>query len=94
MTKPVDQYGPSCDLIPGVMRGGKQGWYLVAANFRVEAGPFASVEDAQVAAFWMDEECRGVHPAPWRPVWARNGLLIGTRLKPERVGLDRVAGYP
>lgn len=85
MSRAVDTYGPSCDLVPGVLRGVRQGYYLVAANFRVEAGPFGTIDAAYAAAVWLEDECRGVHPAPWRPVWARNGLLIGTRLKASRL---------
>jgi hypothetical protein len=53
----------------------------VAANRRVEAGPFASQEDAEAAAVWMERNVRGVNPEPWHPVHTAKGLLIGSRVK-------------
>lgn len=80
MTQQHYHYGPACDLIPGTI-GKVRGWYLIAANGRVEAGAFASEADALAAAEWLDDNSRGVHPYPWTVTWARQGLLVGTRLK-------------
>lgn len=72
--------GTTCQLVPGLIPWGP-GWYLVAANARVEAGPFLSVEDAEAAARWMSDRCYGVHPAPWSPRYSAQGLLIGSRIR-------------
>lgn len=75
-----------CDLVPGVTPWGP-GWYLVALNDRVEAGPFASGADAALGAWWLDEHSHGVHPSPWMLRWSGTGLLIGSRIR-ERTPLD------
>lgn len=86
MTSSYDAYGPSCDVVPGT-GGRKPGWYLVAANLRVEAGAFSSQAEAEEAAVWLESQSRGVHPYPWKPVYTRHGLLVGTRLKRKPPGL-------
>lgn len=72
--------GTACSLVPGVVSWGP-GWYLIAANLRVEAGPFIAVEDAMSAAVWLDDQSEGVHPAPWAPRYSTTGLLIGSRIR-------------
>lgn len=75
--------GTACQIVPGTVRWGP-GWYLVAANQRVEAGPFLSEPDAVLAARWLDDECLGVHPAPYSTRWSGQGLLIGSRIRDRR----------
>jgi hypothetical protein len=72
-----------CDLVPGVVRWGP-GWYLIAANDRVEAGPFTSEADAALGAWWLDEHGLGVHPAPWMLRWSGSGLLVGSRIRDRK----------
>lgn len=87
------EYPPSCQVLPGPRRTTGPGWYLVARNMRVEAGPFTSTEEADHYAQWMDENSMGVNPAPWRPRWSPTGLLIGTRVKPrERMPQGSLTG--
>lgn len=81
---PVSEYAPTCDRIPGTIPHGP-GWYLVAANRRVEAGPFASRLAALAAARWMDDHGRGVNPAPWQPVQSRTRLMVGARYRRPRL---------
>lgn len=69
---------------PGLLADTRTGWYLIAANRRVEAGPFPTREAARRAARWMDEQGEGVNPAPWRPLFSRSGLLVGSRWRPAR----------
>lgn len=70
---------PSCEIgIPHLVPGGGPGWYLVAANTVVEAGPFPGIIAALNAAAWMHWRGRGVNPAPWLPVWS-SGLVVGSR---------------
>lgn len=81
----MSEYAASCELgVPGVLQGTRTGWYLIAANQRVEAGPFADELEANAAAVWMDEHARGVNPAPWSPLFSRTGLQIGSRWRPTR----------
>lgn len=54
--------GTTCQLTPYTQPWGP-GWYLIAANDRVEAGPFATPADAERASAWLDDRCLGVHPA-------------------------------
>lgn len=54
--------GTACTLCPGTIPWGA-GWYLIAENTRVEAGPFATEEEAVDAAWWLDDQAMGVHPA-------------------------------
>lgn len=80
--------GTVCQLTPGTITWGP-GWYLIAENTRVEAGPFATEEDAEKAAWWLDEECLGVHPAyeeglPYRPRFSAHGLLVGSRVRDRK----------
>lgn len=72
--------GTVCQLLPGTVRWGP-GWYLVAANGRVEGGPFLTALAACQGADWMDERCLGVHPGPWVPRYSGQGLLIGSRVR-------------
>ena len=81
----MSEYAASCELgVPGVLRGTRTGWYLIAANGRVEAGPFQDEAAAEYAARWMDDEARGVNPAPWLPKYSHAGLQIGSRWRPTR----------
>lgn len=81
MTLPLD-FAPSCQVgVPGVLLNQRQGWYLIAANARVEAGPFATEADALAGAAWLDAGGWGVNPYPWEPVFSRKGMTIGSRLK-------------
>lgn len=75
--------GTCCDVVPGVVRWGP-GWYLVAANDRVECGPFLSEIDAAAATWWLDEHGMGVHPAPWVLRFSRTGLMIGSRIRDRK----------
>lgn len=75
--------GTACQLVPGTIPWGP-GWYLVAANTRVEAGPFLTEEAAAHAARWLDNQCLGVHPAPYVPRHSRTGLLIGSRVRDRK----------
>lgn len=52
----------SCALVPDRIPWGP-GWYLVASNGRVEAGPFLTEQTATAAAWWIEDHCQGVHPA-------------------------------
>lgn len=64
----------------------------MAANSRVEAGPFATDVDAKEGAVWLDDECLGVHPGPYVPRYSATGLLIGSRVRERRKkprGADR-----
>lgn len=72
--------GTTCQLVPDLQPWGP-GWYLVSANTRVEAGPFATPEAAERAAEWMDELALGVHPKPWVPRYSNTGLLVGSRVR-------------
>jgi hypothetical protein len=72
--------GTVCDLVPGRLPWGP-GYYLIAANDRVEAGPFPSLVACLRAMAWMDDHAMGVHPAPWTTRYSRNGLLIGSRIR-------------
>lgn len=67
-----------------MLEGTRTGWYLIAADQRVEAGPFATEGDAVRAAGWLDDHGMGAHPAPWRPHFSRAGLSIGNRWRPRR----------
>lgn len=69
-----------CQITPGTIPWGP-GWYLVAANTRVEAGPFLTEQAAERAAEWLDENSEGVHPAPWTPRHSAVGLIIGSRVR-------------
>lgn len=82
----VSEYAVACDYgIPGVLPGGGPGWYLVAENTRVEAGPFPDRETADAAARWLDDHGRGVNPWPWRSVRSRQGLIVGSRYRGGRM---------
>lgn len=75
--------GTICQLTPGTIRWGP-GWYLVAENTRVEAGPFLTEEAARHAADWLEDNALGVHPHPWTPRYSAVGLLIGSRVRDRR----------
>lgn len=77
-------YGPSCEVLADRHPHGP-GWYLIAANHRVEVGPYPDREAAEAAAVLLDEQTRGVNPGPWWPLLSPRGLLIGTRIKPRQV---------
>ena len=69
----------ACDLnLPGVQPWGP-GWFLIAANKRVESGPYEDERAALDAAFWMEDNGYGVHPLPWTPRHSATGLIIGSR---------------
>lgn len=72
------------EVVPGVLPGNGPGWYLIAANKIVELGPFASDEDAQFAAEWMDNHGWGRNPAPWTPCWSPRGMTLDTRKRNRR----------
>lgn len=77
-------YSPTCELgIPGRQPHGP-GFFLVASNGHVEAGPFAGMEAAVAAARWLHDNDRGVNPGPWRPVYSRMGLVVGSRYRDRR----------
>ena len=76
-------WGLVCDLVPGRLPHGP-GYYLIAMNDRVEAGPFATMAAALRAAGWMEDHGMGVHPGPWAPRWSEVGLLVGTRIRTRR----------
>jgi len=90
MTTATMDTAPSCQVgVPGVMplapgRSRAPGWYLIAANNRAEAGPFATEAEARAGARWLDDHVLGVNPAPWLPVYSAKGLVIGSRVKPVR----------
>lgn len=91
--------GTVCQITPGTIPWGP-GWYLIAANTRVEAGPFLTEESALYAAHWLDEACMGVHPTwepeepedgsepapvpPYQPRYSAAGLLIGSRVRDRK----------
>lgn len=83
--------GTSCQLVPGTVRWGA-GWYLVASNTRVEAGPFLTKDAAWHAALWMEDESLGVHPGPYRPRYSATGLLIGSRVRDRKPVATRPDG--
>lgn len=89
-------YAPSCDLnVPGRMATHGPGWYLIAENQRVEAGPFATDTDARMAARWMEDNGWGVNPAPWSTRHSAVGLLVGSRFRlarPKCARVDTLAG--
>lgn len=93
MNPPVDVLaGTACDMVPGTGPWGP-GHYLIAANGRVEAGPFTAIPDALTALVWLEKVGHGIHPAPWTTRHSRHGLLIGSRIRerdrsPERVAID------
>lgn len=85
-----------CQLTPGTIPWGP-GWYLVAANTRVEAGPFLTEDAALHAGAWLDANALGVHPAwerddddtddempPYLPRHSAVGLIIGSRVRDRR----------
>lgn len=88
MTAPDYLADSSCSLVPGLIRWGP-GWYLIAANSRVEAGPFPDEDTALLAGHWLEDRSQGVHPAveddedpsapPYRPTFSAVGLIIGSR---------------
>lgn len=80
----MSDYALACEIVPGTLSGTRTGWYLVAANRRVEAGPFATEQDAHDAAWWLEDRGRGVNPSPWVPQFSRTGLQIGSRWRPAR----------
>lgn len=74
-----------CQLVPGTIDWGP-GWYLVAANARVEAGPFPSEAAALAGGGWLEDGAMGVHPAwevgpPYLPRYSQVGLIVGSRLR-------------
>lgn len=77
------EYPPTCEVLPQRQPWGP-GWYLIAANRRVEAGPFSTQEEAEAVASYMDEHSLGVNPSPWRPAFSPRGLTIGTRVRATR----------
>lgn len=81
--------------VPGRQPHGP-GWFLISSNGRVEAGPFLGMGPAFVAAQWMEDHSRGVNPGPWRPVYSRIGLVVGSRYRVRGgpvVDTDRVDAY-
>lgn len=72
--------GTTCQLTPGTIPWGP-GWYLVARNGRVEAGPFLTEDSAHHARRWLRDNSMGVHPAPWAPRFSSVGLIIGSRVR-------------
>lgn len=77
----VLEHGPSCQVgVPGVQAFGP-GYFLVAANKRVECGPFDTEQDASKAAEWLEDQSLGVHPYPWRVVYTPVGLLVGSKCR-------------
>lgn len=72
--------GTVCQLTPGTIPWGP-GWFLIAANSRVEAGPFLTEESARHAAGWLHDNAMGVHPSPWQPRYSAVGLIIGSRVR-------------
>jgi len=75
--------GTTCQLVPGTAPWGP-GWYLIADNTRVEAGPFLTDVAAKEGAEWLEDHALGVHPAPYVPRWSAHGLLIGSRVRERR----------
>jgi hypothetical protein len=75
--------GTICQITPGTIRWGP-GWYLIADNTRVEAGPFLTAESARHAADWLEDQALGVHPAPYAPRYSAVGLLVGSRVRDRR----------
>lgn len=82
--------GTVCHITPGTIPWGP-GWYLVAANARVEAGPFLTELSATEAASWLDDNALGVHPGPWSPRYSAQGLLIGSRVRDRKKCQDNLA---
>lgn len=78
--------GTTCSVVPGTIPWGP-GWYLVAANTRVEAGPFLTEDSAAHAAAWLDDQALGVHPEPYVPRYSASGLIVGSRIR-ERKGAE------
>lgn len=85
MTAPDYLADSSCSIVPGTIPWGP-GWYLIAANARVEAGPFPDEVTALLAADWLEESGLGVHPTfenppgpPYQPTHSAVGLIIGSR---------------
>lgn len=85
MTAPDYLADSSCSLVPGVIPWGP-GWYLIAANARVEAGPFPDEATALLAGSWLEDRSQGVHPAfenppgpPYLPTFSAVGLIVGSR---------------
>lgn len=82
--RPLDEYAPSCGLLPGLLPHGP-GWYLVSlGNATVEAGPYRTETDALQASLWMDDEGLGVNPQPYQPIYSWRGLVIGSRRRQGR----------
>lgn len=75
--------GTICHIVPGTIPWGP-GWYLVATNTRVEAGPFLTELAAAEAADWLEDHALGVHPGPWEPRHSSQGLLIGSRVRDRK----------
>lgn len=83
----MSDYALTCESsVPGVLGDTRRGWYLIAENNRVEAGPFPDEDAAQRGAVWLEVSGRGVNPSPWRPLFSRTGLRIGSRWRPTRHG--------
>jgi hypothetical protein len=81
MPTPMDYLSTTvCQITPGTITWGP-GWYLVAANARVEAGPFLTEQAAAHAAEWLDDSSLGVHPSPWEPRYSAVGLIVGSRIR-------------
>lgn len=78
-------YAPTCELIPMSNAPAGPGWYLMSLhNSYVEAGPFATEQEALTTSLWMDDEARGVNPQPYQPLFSRTGLTVGTRRREPR----------
>lgn len=77
------------DTPPGLLEGTRSGWYLIAANSRVEVGPFADEDTAARAARWLEDRGLGVYPSPWSPRFSRTGLAVGSRWRPARPARQR-----
>lgn len=96
-TAPQDYLATTvCQLTPGTIPWGP-GWFLIAANDRVEAGPFLTEDAALYAGDWLEDSCMGVHPAwelgvkyddgeeydgpPYQPRYSAVGLIVGSRVR-------------
>jgi hypothetical protein len=80
----------ACTIVPGTIPWGP-GWYLVSEdNRRVEAGPFATDHDAELAAGWLEDSDLGVHPLPYQARQSPVGLVIGSRIRDRKGSLQLV----
>lgn len=82
--------GTVCQVVPGTIPWGP-GWYLIATNARVEAGPFLTELAATQAAEDLEDQALGVHPGPWSPRYSSQGLLIGSRVRDRKKSREALA---